>query len=44
MIPVGTRSRQELLVVTRHGDEWVEQPDGAVVFVPLIGDEGFEGP
>jgi protein-L-isoaspartate(D-aspartate) O-methyltransferase len=44
VIPVGPRSRQELLVVTRHGDEWVEQPDGAVVFVPLIGDEGFEGP
>jgi hypothetical protein len=31
-------------VVTRHGDEWIEQADGAVVFVPLIGDEGFEGP
>jgi len=44
VIPVGPRMRQELLVVTRHGDEWVEQPDGAVVFVPLIGDEGFEGP
>ena len=44
VIPVGTRTRQELLVVTRDGDEWVEQPDGAVVFVPLIGDEGFEGP
>jgi protein-L-isoaspartate(D-aspartate) O-methyltransferase len=44
VIPVGTRMRQELLVVTRHGDEWIEQPDGAVVFVPLIGDEGFDGP
>ena len=44
VIPVGTRMRQELLVVTRHGDEWLEQPDGAVVFVPLIGDEGFDGP
>jgi protein-L-isoaspartate(D-aspartate) O-methyltransferase len=44
VIPVGSRMRQELLVVTRHGDEWIEQPDGAVVFVPLIGDEGFEGP
>ena len=44
VIPVGSRMRQELLVVTRHGDEWLEQPDGAVVFVPLIGDEGFEGP
>ena len=44
VIPVGSRMRQELLVVTRDGDEWMEQPDGAVVFVPLIGDEGFEGP
>ena len=43
VIPVGTRTRQELLAVTRHGNEWVEQPDGAGIFVPLIGDEGFEG-
>ncbi len=42
VIPVGTRSRQQLLVVTRHGNEWTEESDGAVVFVPLIGDEGFE--
>jgi protein-L-isoaspartate(D-aspartate) O-methyltransferase len=44
VIPVGSRMRQDLLVVTRHGNEWLEQPDGAVVFVPLIGDEGFDGP
>ncbi|HSK51703.1 MAG TPA: protein-L-isoaspartate(D-aspartate) O-methyltransferase [Clostridia bacterium] len=43
VIPVGSRMRQDLLVVTRHGDEWTEQSDGAVVFVPLIGDEGFQG-
>jgi protein-L-isoaspartate(D-aspartate) O-methyltransferase len=43
VIPVGTRIRQDLLVVTRHGNEWTEQSDGGVVFVPLIGDEGFEG-
>lgn len=42
VIPVGTRSRQDLLVITRHGDEWTEESDGAVVFVPLIGDEGFD--
>jgi protein-L-isoaspartate(D-aspartate) O-methyltransferase len=42
VIPVGTRSRQQLTVVTRRGTEWTEQSDGAVVFVPLIGDEGFE--
>jgi protein-L-isoaspartate(D-aspartate) O-methyltransferase len=44
VIPVGSRTRQELLVVTRNGNDWIEQPDGAVVFVPLIGDEGFKGP
>ena len=42
VIPVGPRDRQILMVVTRNGDEWVEQPDGACVFVPLIGAGGFE--
>jgi protein-L-isoaspartate(D-aspartate) O-methyltransferase len=42
VIPVGTRMRQDLVVVTRRGNEWSERSDGAVVFVPLIGDEGFE--
>jgi protein-L-isoaspartate(D-aspartate) O-methyltransferase len=41
-IPVGPRDRQVLMIVTRHGDEWVEEPDGACVFVPLIGAGGFE--
>ncbi len=43
VIPVGPRDRQILTVVTRHGDEWTEQPDGACVFVPLIGAGGFAG-
>jgi len=42
VIPVGPRDRQILTVVTRHGDEWTEEPDGACVFVPLIGAGGFE--
>jgi protein-L-isoaspartate(D-aspartate) O-methyltransferase len=42
VIPVGPRDRQVLIVVTRHGNEWSEQPDGAVIFVPLIGAGGFE--
>jgi protein-L-isoaspartate(D-aspartate) O-methyltransferase len=42
VIPVGPRDRQILMVGTRHGDEWIEQPDGACVFVPLIGAGGFE--
>ena len=43
VIPVGPRDRQILTVVTRHGQDWTEQPDGACVFVPLIGAGGFEG-
>lgn len=42
VIPVGPRERQILMVLTRHGDEWTERPDGACVFVPLIGAGGFE--
>jgi protein-L-isoaspartate(D-aspartate) O-methyltransferase len=41
VIPVGTRREQDLLVVTRHGSEWTERSDGACVFVPLIGAEGW---
>jgi protein-L-isoaspartate(D-aspartate) O-methyltransferase len=42
VIPVGPRDRQILTLVTRHGDVWTERPDGACVFVPLIGAGGFE--
>jgi protein-L-isoaspartate(D-aspartate) O-methyltransferase len=42
VIPVGPRDHQILMLVTRHGDEWTERPDGACVFVPLIGAGGFE--
>ena len=42
VIPVGSRDRQLLTVVTRHGDEWIEQTDGYCVFVPLIGPGGFD--
>jgi protein-L-isoaspartate(D-aspartate) O-methyltransferase len=41
VIPVGPRDRQILTVVTRHGDEWLDQPDGACVFVPLVGFGGY---
>ena len=43
VIPVGDRYRQDLLLVVRHGDEWVERNDGPCVFVPLVGEEGFPG-
>ena len=41
VLPVGDRDRQQLIAVTRTGDTWVETSDGPVVFVPLIGAEGF---
>lgn len=41
VIPVGSRDRQLLVIVTRHGDEWFERSDGYCVFVPLIGAGGF---
>lgn len=42
VIPVGPRERQVLTVVTRQAQEWTERPDGACIFVPLIGAGGFE--
>jgi len=42
IIPVGPRDRQELEVVVRYGDEWRESSDGPCVFVPLVGEEGFD--
>lgn len=41
VLPVGSRDRQELILVTRDGDTWTESRHGAVVFVPLIGEAGF---
>jgi protein-L-isoaspartate(D-aspartate) O-methyltransferase len=41
VIPVGRRDHQELLLIERHGNEWIERPDGSVVFVPLLGEAGF---
>ena len=42
VVPVGNRERQDLIVVARTGDSWTETNDGPVVFVPLIGEEGFQ--
>jgi protein-L-isoaspartate(D-aspartate) O-methyltransferase len=41
VIPVGPRDHQILTLVERHGDDWRDTPQGAVVFVPLIGRGGF---
>jgi protein-L-isoaspartate(D-aspartate) O-methyltransferase len=41
VIPVGHLRRQNMLLVVRRGDVWEERDDGPVVFVPLVGEEGF---
>lgn len=42
VIPVGPRDQQDLIVVERASEtEWKEFSDGAVVFVPLVGEGGF---
>jgi protein-L-isoaspartate(D-aspartate) O-methyltransferase len=41
VVPVGSHDRQELIVVERRGNEWIERSDGQVVFVPLVGEAGF---
>jgi len=43
VVPVGSRERQDLILVTRRGDEWLEHNDGPCVFVPLVGEAGFPG-
>jgi protein-L-isoaspartate(D-aspartate) O-methyltransferase len=43
VIPVGDRRRQDLLLIRRRGNEWLETNDGPCVFVPLVGAEGFSG-
>jgi protein-L-isoaspartate(D-aspartate) O-methyltransferase len=43
VVPVGSRDRQNLIVVVRRGDEWLERNDGPCVFVPLVGEAGFPG-
>ena len=41
VIPVGGRHDQHLLLIQRRGDAWIQHDDGACVFVPLIGAEGW---
>jgi protein-L-isoaspartate(D-aspartate) O-methyltransferase len=42
VIPVGPRYQQDLIVVERRGpNDWEEWSDGAVVFVPLVGEGGW---
>ena len=43
VLPVGPRDHQDLVVVMRNGNEWIERSDGPVAFVPLVGEAGFPG-
>ena len=42
VIPVGDRAAQELVLVTRHGDQTQTQSLGPVRFVPLVGEQGWD--
>ena len=43
VIPVGPRQLQELIVIERRGpNDWLEWSDGAVIFVPLVGEAGWD--
>ncbi len=42
VIPVGGRGGQDLQVITRRGDDWIPRSEGGCVFVPLIGEHGWE--
>ena len=42
VIPVGDRAGQELVLVTRHGDQTQTQRLGPVRFVPLVGEQGWD--
>jgi protein-L-isoaspartate(D-aspartate) O-methyltransferase len=45
VIPVGSLQQQDLIVVERRGpNDWQEWSDGAVVFVPLVGEGGWSEP
>jgi protein-L-isoaspartate(D-aspartate) O-methyltransferase len=42
VMPVGTREQQWLTVVERHGSAFTRREVEPVVFVPLVGEHGFE--
>ena len=41
VIPAGSRSSQDLIVIKRIGDEFITTNHGGCTFVPLIGKEGW---
>ena len=43
VIPVGSATSQELLIITRHGDDYAQERSVPCRFVPLLGQEGWAG-
>jgi protein-L-isoaspartate(D-aspartate) O-methyltransferase len=43
VIPIDVNAHQDLLVITRRGDSFEEENLGGVRFVPLVGEEGWDG-
>jgi protein-L-isoaspartate(D-aspartate) O-methyltransferase len=41
VIPVGSRTSQDLLIVTRHKDSYAQERSVPCRFVPLLGQEGW---
>ena len=41
VIPVGSRTTQDLLIVTRHNDSYTQERSVPCRFVPLLGQEGW---
>ena len=41
VIPVGSATSQELLIITRHGDDYAQERSVPCRFVPLLGQEGW---
>ncbi len=42
IIPTGNRMYQQLVVITRTEDGYIHTNEGGCMFVPLIGDEGWQ--
>jgi protein-L-isoaspartate(D-aspartate) O-methyltransferase len=41
VVPVGSVTSQELLIITRHGDDYPQGRSVPCRFVPLLGQEGW---
>jgi protein-L-isoaspartate(D-aspartate) O-methyltransferase len=43
VIPVGSATGQDLLIITRHGEDYTQERSVPCRFVPLLGQEGWAG-